>query len=326
MTWFVIWATLCALGAATLVALPLIRRQGGLPPQPVLGISAGLLVVLCAGLLYPKWSNYPWRTPQNAGGSDIATLLSAATQDPDDIQAWLNLGRGYLRIPQYSLARRSFQHADRLSNGSNAAALSGIAETMVLESDGNETPAAMELFDRALQLDPHSPQALFYTGVTLLRTGHLDLARARFVALRDSGPPPQIVAALDKQIAAIDEEIAKSQPDPATAIHLRVRLAPALAGKVTAGAALFVFVRAPQGGPPLAVRRLAAEFPQEVVLSANDSMIPSNRLKPGQHVQVMARVSIGGTPTATAGDLYGEITAFAGVPSPRELAIDRRTQ
>jgi cytochrome c-type biogenesis protein CcmH len=223
------------------------------------------------------------------------------------------------------LARRSFQHADHLGHGSNAAALSGLGETLLFENGGKETPAATELFNRALQLDPHSPQALLYTAVALLRAGDLENARARFVGLRELAPPPAVVEALDRQIAAIDVEIARLRPDPATAIHLQVELAASLAAQVPAGASLFVFVRSPQGGPPLAVKRLAATFPQQLDLSAADSVIANHSFSAGQTVQVIARVSAAGTPTASPGDLYGEISAVAGKSGQRKLMVDRRS-
>jgi cytochrome c-type biogenesis protein CcmH len=203
--------------------------------------------------------------------------------------------------------------------------LSGLGETILFENGGNETPAAIELFNRALQLDPHSPQALFYTGIALLNAGDLEQARARFTSLRDLAPPPAVVDALDKQIAAIDVEIAKLRPDAATAIHLRVELAAPLAGQVPNGASLFVFVRSPQGGPPLAVKRLTATFPQELDLSASDSVLAGHSFGAGQAVQVVARVSAAGTPTASPGDLYGEISAVAGKAGQRILMVDKRS-
>ena len=160
--------------------------------------------------------------------------------------------------------------------------------------------------------------------MTLLNSGKLEQARSRFAALRDLGPPPQVTAALDKQIAAIDAELAQLTPDPATSIRLQVTLAPALAGSVPKQGTLFVFVRAPQGGPPLAVKRLSLDFPQRVELSANDSMIASSRIRPGQRVEVMARISTTGTPTASAGDLSGTLTAVAGASSLHVLVINRK--
>jgi cytochrome c-type biogenesis protein CcmH len=323
---FILWAAACALVAAVLVARPLLgRRNDGAPPQLAWGIASAALLVVAAALLYPVWSNWPWRTPPATESGSIAALLAATNEHPDDVHAWLDLGQGYLRISQWPLARRSFQHADQLSHGSSADALNGLGETIVYENDTSRVAEAAALFDRALQIDPHSPQALFYTAVSLLNSGNLELARARFATLRDLGPPPQVVAALDKQIGAIDAEIARQKPDPATSIHLQVTLKPALADSVPKQGTLFVFVRSPQGGPPLAVKRLSLDFPQRVELSANDSMIAGNRIKPGQRVEVMARVSVNGTPMASTGDLFGALSAVAGGPALRQLSIDQRT-
>jgi cytochrome c-type biogenesis protein CcmH len=326
MTAFIVWASACALVAATLLARPLLRtRQGGTPPQYAWAIATGVLVMLTATVLYPRWSNWPWRAAPAADPNSIAALLAATNDHPEDVHAWLGLGQGYLRIAQWPLARRSFQHADRLSHGTSADALNGLGETIVYENDSSRVAEANALFERALQLDPHSPQALFYTAVGLLNAGNLEQARARFAELRDLGPPPQVIAALDKQIGAIDADIARRKPDPATRIHLQVTLAPTLATSVPKQGILFVFVRSPQGGPPLAVKRLNLEFPQQVDLSANDSVIESNRIKPGQRVEVMARVSANGAPTASTGDLFGALTAVAGGTVLRVLSIDQRT-
>jgi cytochrome c-type biogenesis protein CcmH len=331
MTAFILWATLGALAAALCIALPLWRsRPDGAAPQVLLGALAFVLVLVAAAALYAAWGHGSWRavtaTATTAtGGEGIERLLAAATSHPDDVQAWLELGGGYMRIQQWPLARRSFERADRLSQGRNAEALAGIAETRYFESGGEISAAEVELFERALQLNPRLPAALFYTGMAALNAGHLDVARARFVALRDLGPPPQITAALDKQIAAIDAEVARAQPDPATVIHVHVSLAPALSPQLPAGATLFVFVRAPEGGPPLAARRLGSALPQDVSLSARDSMIAGRTIKPGQPVTVMARLSASASPVAQAGDLQGAIKAVAGSKHSYQLVIDQRS-
>jgi cytochrome c-type biogenesis protein CcmH len=326
MIGFVICAALCAAGAALFLAAPLLRTGRGLvPAERAAGAAASLLIILLAFLLYPLWSHYPWGAVPAASNEAIEPLLAATVQNPEDIPAWLNLGQAYLKIEQWPLARRSFQQADHLAHGRSAAALSGLGETIMFQSRGNETAQATELFNRALQLDPRSPQALFYTGVTLLNAGDLVSARARFATLRDLAPPPAVVDALDKQIAAIDVQIARQRPDPATAIHVHVDLAPALAGQVPAGASLFVFVRSPQGGPPLAVKRLAATFPQQVDLSSSDAVLAGHGMSAGQAVQVVARISAAGTPTASPGDLFGEIGAVAGSAGQRKLLVDKRS-
>jgi cytochrome c-type biogenesis protein CcmH/NrfG len=173
MTAFVIWAAVCAAAAALFVAVPMLQPATRSEPRDrLLGAGAGILIVVAAALLYTHWSNWTWRDGAPSADTDSVEARLAATQDkPDDVQAWLDLGRAYLRITQWPLARRSFQHADRLSHGGNPAALAGLAETLVFENGGNGTPDADALFERALALDPHSPQALFYTGVALLNGG-----------------------------------------------------------------------------------------------------------------------------------------------------------
>ncbi len=327
MTAFVFWAGVCAAAAALFVVRPMLRSSAGsMPGDRLVGVGAGILIVLAAALLYPRWSNWSWRNGAPIADSDsIEAMLAATQQHPEESQAWLDLGRAYLRAGQLPLARRSFEHADRTSSGRSAAALSGLAQVSVFENNGNQTPEAAALFERALALDPHSPQALFYTGVALLNAGKLSEARARFVAMRELGPPPQITDALDKQIAAIDVEIARRKPDPATAIHLTVSLSAPLQARIPQGATLFVFVRSPQGGPPLAVKRLAPTFPQQVDLSAADSILAGNRITQHQRVTVMARVSASGTPTASSGDPYGEVSAVAGARAQLQLQIDKRS-
>jgi len=326
MSAFITWAALCALAAAAFLAWPLLRAdRDGAPRERWIAAGFGAVIVASAVALYLHWSNWPWRNPPVEEGENISALLEATQAHADDAQAWLDLGRAYLRVGQLPLARRSFEHADRASNGKSAAALSGLGQVIVFENNGSQTPESSALFERALALDPHSPQALFYTGVALLNDGKLADARARFIAMRDLGPPPQIVDALDKQIAAIDVAIANSKPDPATAIHLQVTLDAKLQNQVPAGATLFVFVRSPQGGPPLAVKRLSPEFPQRVDLSAADSVMAGRRVGAGEHVDVMARISASGTPMGGHGDLYGGLKAVTGSTSVRTLVIDQRT-
>ena len=325
MTGFIIWAAVCAAAAIAFLAAPLLRTPATAGPRERwIAAIVGILIVTASALLYQRWSDWPWRNPPENQGEQIAPLLTATQEHADDAQAWLNLGRAYLRVGQLPLARRSFEHADRASNGKNAAALSGLAQVIVFEHNGSQTPEAAALFERALALDPRSPQALFYTGVALVDSGKLPEARARFVAMRDLGPPAQIMDALDKQIAAIDVAIANNKPDPATAIHLQVTLDAKLRDQMPAGATLFVFVRSPQGGPPLAVKRLSAEFPQHVDLSAADSIMAGRRVGAGEHVQVMARISATGTPVGGHGDLFGELKAIAGTATVRTLTIDQR--
>jgi hypothetical protein len=81
--------------------------------------------------------------------------------------------------------------------------------------------------------------------------------------------------------------------------------------------------RSPDGGPPLAAKRSGASLPQDVDLSAADSMIAGRGVQPGQSVSVIARISASGSLPPLRGDLYGQIGYVARKSGPRALEIDR---
>jgi cytochrome c-type biogenesis protein CcmH len=324
MTAFILAALLLAVLAALFLAWPLLRRSSAAPAAPWAAALAVLALIIASALLYRLIGNRAWPelAAADAGNGSVASLARHLEGAPQDQAGWLSLGAAYGSIGQYALALRAYERANRLTAGGNAAALAGMGEAMLLTGDNARVEQAAALIERALQLDGQSPKALFYGALIAYRQGRLDVARARFSAILALSPPENVRAALQKEIDEID---ARQHPvlDAATAIHLHVTLAPALAGKVPANASLFVFVPSPDGGPPLAVKRSPVSLPQDVELSATDSMIAGRGLKPGQSVSVIARISAAGSPLPASGDLYGQIDYVAGKSGPRALQIDR---
>jgi cytochrome c-type biogenesis protein CcmH len=358
MTFFILLTLALSLIAVAFVVLPLLRgRAGGAPRAPRSAVLVLLLLVGAGAGLYAWLGNSAWTAPSAQGGADqaIPTLARHLEQEPDDLSGWLDLGQAYGAIGNYSLALRCYQRANRLAGGESAAALAGMAEALLMGEDPNQAAKAQELLERALQVDPHSPKALFYSAVAAYREGRLDVARQRFQLMMDLGPPESIRTALQRQIDDIDAQVkgqasgaskdaskgaavvAAQAPvpaspsdaapargvDAATAIHLHVTLGTALAGKVPAEGWLFVFVRAPGGGPPLAVKRLNASLPQDVVLSSADAMVAGRGVEAGQNVSVVARISASGSPMPQSGDLYGETQTIVGKGGAQTLQIDK---
>jgi cytochrome c-type biogenesis protein CcmH len=325
MTGFILGALLLAVLAAMFVAWPLLRRQAEAAPA---GLAAGLAVLLLLGgsaIGYGLLGNRSWMQADAAhAGGNIAALARHLESEPQDQAGWLDLGGAYASIGQFSLAQRAYGRANRLANGGNASALAGIAEAMLMSGDNAQAAQAPEYIERALLLDPKSPKALFYGAVVAYGEGRFDVARARFAAMLTltPPPPPNVRVAIQQQLTQIDAKL-HPQLDPATAIHLHVTLAAALAAKVPANASLFVFVRSPEGGAPLAAKRSAVSLPQDVELSAADSMIAGHAVQPGQKVSVVARISASGSPLPQSGDLYGQVEYVAGKSGARALEIDR---
>jgi cytochrome c-type biogenesis protein CcmH len=340
MVTFVLLAAALTVAGVIVVAIPLLRR--GVPaaapgPAPWAAVAATVLLVIGSAVLYVSWSNWPWRTvtPGDSPQSMVARLARELERDPQNLDGWLMLGRSYIALQEYPLALRAFERADRLSDGKNADALTGEAETLALSDESELNGRAGRLIERALVLAPDSGKALFFGGAVAARRGDLPLARARFVKLLGMDPPANVRPLIEQQISAIDGQLAGAAPASAAAAQPRppaansgaeVRVNVTLAASLAAAAGaspLFVFVRDPaHPGPPLAVKRLESRFPQVVSLAPSDAMIPGRAFAPGQSVQVVARIARSGNPVGASGDPLGEVTYQVGRDGLVSLVID----
>ena len=342
---FVLVAAVMAALAAAAVGVPLLRdRQSRL-----VGVAAAALVAAAAAGLYPLWSTWNWHAPTDAAATVpapeikamVAKLESHLRDAPADLTGWLMLGRSYLALERVDDATVAYDHAHRL-DANNVDAVLGLGEAMSLGAGGNITPAAGELFEQALKLAPANPKALLYSGFAAATRGDTAAARARWQALQALHPPEQIEKMLDARIGELGPAVgaaagtaagagvgtADATPAETGEATVSLSIAPALKSRLAPDVPLFVFAREPGGqGPPLAAKRLTtAAIGTQVHLGAADSMIPGRVLVKGRPVSITARVSFGGKPLPTVGDLYGEVTYDVGHDGVRNLVIDRVAQ
>jgi len=328
-SFILIAAALVVLAAATVV-IPLLRRSTfGTPPA--LWAALATFIVLGGGgaAVYGRLGDRAWTQPQVANENSaqvmVGRLARRLERNPEDLNGWLLLGRSYFGLEEFPLAARAFERADQLAGGGNIEAMTGLGEALVFDDERQLSGRAGQLFEKALALDPKSGKALFYGAAAAQRRGDLQLARQRFQSLLDQSPPEQVRAVLSRQIAALDQYLAaapaaqaQAQAAPtatpgtrqaaAVAIRVHVSLDPKLAARVPPGAPCFIFVRSPGvAGPPLAVRKVAQTFPQTIELGPADAMIAGLGIQPNQDVEVVARISISGTPQAHSGDLFGSV-------------------
>src|SRR6266403_1412637 len=244
MITFVLLAAALTVAGVIVVAIPLLRRgvTASAPgPAPWAAVAATVLLVIGSAVLYVSWSNWPWRTvtPGDSPQSMVARLARELERDPQNLEGWLMLGRSYIALQEYPLALRAFERADRLSDGKNADALTGEAETLVLTDESELDGRAGRLIERALVLAPDSGKALFFGGAVAARRGDLPLARARFVKLLGMDPPANVRPLIEQQITAIDGQLAGAAPasaaaaqspppaaKPAAEVRVNVTLAP----------------------------------------------------------------------------------------------------
>jgi cytochrome c-type biogenesis protein CcmH len=327
---FIAVAAALTLGVIALVAVPLVRTKGSAGPAPLAAFCVSALLLAGAVALYLAFSNFSWKQPAaDAPQTMVARLARRLERDPDDLDGWLLLGRSQIMLEQYPLALRAFDRANRLAEGRNAEALIGLGEALALTDDEEIAGRAGDLFERALELDPQSGKALFFGAATALRRNELPLARERFTRLLALDPPANVRPILEQQIELIDRTLAQSQDEGAakgTAVRVDVDIAPGLRDQVGDGTPLFVIVRDPASpGPPIAVKRLTALFPQSVELTSADAMIAGGSFAAGQDVQVIARLARSGSATARSGDPFGEVRYHVGRDRSARILIDRVT-
>src|SRR5690606_30642847 len=195
MSGFIVIAGLLTLATLTALLYPLLRKREGSPEAWRSAGIIGLLVLLGGAALYPLWSTYKWHEEEPALDSPqamIGRLARRLEREPDDLDGWLMLGRSYSVIQQYDLAARAYQRADTLAGGRNADALAGLAEALLESGRSGLAGRAGRLFEQALEVDPNSVKALFYSAFAARERNELPLARERFGKLLAANPPEAV--------------------------------------------------------------------------------------------------------------------------------------
>lgn len=266
----------------------------------------------------------------------LATRLKA---NPDDAEGWSMLGRSYMVTQRFAEAAAAMAEANKRAAAPRADWLADEGEALAFAGGEDVSGPAAERFEEALKLDPAYPKALWYGGLGAVGAGDYATGRARWqqlIAQPDLDENMRTV--LRERVAALDKALAERGLDaaeapaaapaaaaPAAAVSLRVQvaLAPALAGKVPAGAILFVFAKAASGPPmPLAVQRLAdARLPLTVTLDDSMAMAPGLKLSAFDQYVITARLSAGGSVQAQPGDLEGRAEARRATASEAPVSV-----
>ena len=260
----------------------------------------------------------------------VATQLQERlARQPDDVEGWKLLGRSATVLGDFPLARSAFGEAYTRTQGRDAEAVVGYAESLVLIDSREIDGHASELFEQALELAPDNPRALWYGGITAYRRGELALAQQRWVELQNHELPAELRQVLAERLAELEQSqgspVAKSNaPVTGTAIEISIAIEPSLVTRVPPNSTLFVIARRGSGGPPLAVQRhQAGPWPRSVRLSDADAMLPGISLASGGPLTLIARISTTGQPIAASGDLFGEVRYDFASAHPASITIDR---
>ncbi len=270
----------------------------------------------------------------------VGRLEEKLQADPANGEGWRMLGRSYSVLKRHSEAALAYRRARGIL-GDSADLLASEAEALALAADGDMQGEAQALIDRALELEPDNPQALWLGGFAAAQRGDDDLAVSVWRRLLERLPPGdeavQVVQQQIERLTGKPEGVAAAPPPAGTAtrpdaagggakVEVTVDLAPELRSKASPEDTVFIFARAVSGPPmPLAVvRKQVRDLPVTVVLDDSMAMMPAARLSGFDRVYVGARISKGGGATPQSGDLQGRSEAVAPAETPSvRLVIDQ---
>jgi cytochrome c-type biogenesis protein CcmH len=215
MITFVLLAAVLTIAGVALIAVPLLRTKPvEYSPAPWAALVAAGLLVIGSAVLYVRLTNWSWnpKAAEDSPQTMVARLARRLEQNPNNLEGWLMLGRSYTQLQEFQLATRAFQRADRLAGGKSADALIGQAEALARSDEAELDGRAAKLIEQALAVDPNSGKALFFGAAVAMRKGELPLAKERFTKLLALDPPDNIKPLIQKQIDAIDQQMAGGGP------------------------------------------------------------------------------------------------------------------
>ena len=275
---------------------------------------------------------------ENPAGHDnfsvaLESLISRLSNNPDDIEGWVMLGRTYTSMERYTEASNTYAKLVELVPN-NPQILSDYARALAMKNQGTLAGKPTELLYEALKIDPQYPPALALAGHAefeqeqyvqasahwekLLTAIPLDSPLAKSV--KDSIAEAKLLASGGKEKApnqqvATDEPIEKKiQPvknnsdiPVITSVSGQVNIKPELASKAAPNDTLFIYARAKTGPKmPLAILRLkVSDLPATFTLTDDMAMTPTMKMSSFPEVVIEARISKSGQAVPASGDLQG---------------------
>lgn len=176
----------------------------------------------------PALKNQPLATRlaaiENLDVDDAVAKIEAQLQlTPDDIRGWRVLVPVYVRQGAVDKAINAFENIARIE-GENAENLTDIAEAYLMKANGEPTPEALALLEKATNLDPRHVRSRFYLANIALNNEQFELAKQRWLDILElaTGDEPWIGSAQNGLATARAGlgEVGPSQDDVAAAAEM----------------------------------------------------------------------------------------------------------
>ncbi len=222
------------------------------------------------------------------------TLMQRVSNKPDDAESWYLLGHIYLKTSRFQRAAEAFAMAHSVFGNDLSIDLYWL-QARYLAANGVLDNASRELAEGILSRQANQPVVLEMLAIDAYRAG----AYQRAVGLLNRALSIPQDALQQAALLAGLKQARSLLGDLKPSIDVRLSATETPPPNTT----LFVIARPVGGGMPFAVvRRPAHPLPDSIRLDDAVSMNPAALLSTAQVIEVVARISLAGTPMAHPGD------------------------
>lgn len=248
---------------------------------------------------------------------ELVVLVQARlNQTPDNMQLVNLLAQTAMTLQDYDQAVDAYRRIlEKFPESPRI--IANLAQAMFYRAGNVVTPEVREYTHKALALAPMMPEMLGLAGIDAKNQGDYRAAiRYWKTAVQHMDPNSRVaqgylngIAKAEQALLAAGEKLdteEKPATDAASAkIELQVSLADSV--QISGGETLFVYARAWKGPKmPLAIQKLSAsQLPLSVTLDESMAMAPGMTIKSFPELELVARISKTGSPTAQTGDWQG---------------------
>ncbi len=256
----------------------------------------------------------------------VGQLKALIKKNPEDLSNYYLLARNLVTLQDFSGAIAAYQEI--LSRDpKQPQVLAEFGQTLFMASGSQMLPQVKTLADSALALDGNNTLALSLAGITSYESKEYQAALGywqKAVGLMGPNNPEAapLLAGIDNINVILQRAGDTALPSPHTETKggtvepeqtagLSVTVDVSLGDEVsfTPEQTVFIYARAWQGPKmPLAIQRLsAADLPVKVTLSESMSMMDGMTIASVGDIELVARLSTDGSPTAKAGDWQARV-------------------
>jgi cytochrome c-type biogenesis protein CcmI len=285
------------------------------------------------------------RGDENLNLKDLQTfalgLRTKLVDTPEDATGWMLLGRVSGAINRVDSAIQAFEKSLKFEPN-NVGTLSSYAQALLMTGQEQQVLQAKQVLLQILDLEPDNTNAMGVLAIAASELGDKPLALEnwkRLVAFIPDTDPNyaavnQRILKLQTELDQDNQQVAQNQSSltadnlSSTRVSVTINISDELQAKLPENGFLFVFAQESSGQmkmPAAVVKMPLGEFPVVVELSNNNAMTPNYTLSQLQQAKLVARVSIDGNGTESAGDFQGEliVTLSANETTQETITINR---